>query len=119
MGEVIHATFGTEREWRQTRDKTVDGLVTIGALFGDEEALMRAKADCVCQMLREIVENVPAVQVTTKMPTNLNEEQVRLLTEAIRHAALRGIEVAMTHSVQVVMGSIYDLCTSKLNERPT
>jgi len=73
MGEVIHAAFGAEREWEQTRSKTVDGLVTIGTLFGDDEALMRAKADRVYQ-------------------------------------------VAMTHSVCVLMGSIYDLCTSKLQQ---
>jgi hypothetical protein len=118
MGEVIHAAFGTEREWEQTHDRTVDSLVTIGALFGDDAALMRAKADCVYQMLRQIVEQIPSVQVTTKMPENLTDAQVRVLTEAIKHAALRGIEVAMTHSVQVLMSSIYDLCTSKLHERP-
>jgi hypothetical protein len=43
---------------------------------------------------------------------------MRLLTEAIKQAALRGIEVAMTHSVQVLMSSIYDLCTSKLQSAP-
>src|SRR5690242_9178362 len=64
MGEVIHVAFGTEREWQQTREKTVDGLVTIGSLFGDDEKLMRAKADCVYQVLREIVEEVPSVQIT-------------------------------------------------------
>ena len=114
MGEVITRGFGTEREWQQTRDKTVDGLVTIGALFGDDEMLMRAKADCVYQILRQIVEEIPSVQITTKMPENLSDEQMRMLTDAIKQAALRGIEVAMTHSVQVLMSSIYDLCTSKL-----
>jgi hypothetical protein len=114
MGEVIRVAFGTEREWQQTRDKTVDGLVTIGALFGDDEMLMRAKADCVYQILRQIVEDIPSVQITTKMPENLSDDQMRLLTDAIKQAALRGIEVAMTHSVQVLMSSIYDLCTSKL-----
>jgi len=116
MGEVIHATFGTEREWKQTRDKTVDGLLTIGTLFGDDEELMRAKADCVYQILREIVEGIPTVQITTRLPDNLSEEQLAILTESIRQAALKGIEVAMTHSVQVLMSSIYDLCTSKLKD---
>jgi hypothetical protein len=119
MGEVIHVAFGTEREWEQTHDKTVDGLVTIGALFGDDEALMRAKADCVYQILRQIVEEIPSVQITTRMPENLTDEQMMLLTEAIKAAALKGIEVAMTHSVQVIMSSIYDLCTSKLQMRPS
>ena len=32
---------------------------------------------------------------------------------------LKGIEIAMTHSVQVLMASIYDLCTSKLHARPS
>ncbi len=118
MGEVIHAVFGSEREWEQTHDRTVDSLVQIGTLFGDDASLMRAKADCVYQLLREIVEGIPSVQITTKLPDALTDEQVRALTEAIRHAALRGIEVAMTHSVQVLMSSIYDLCTSKLHGRP-
>jgi len=119
MGQVIHVAFGTEREWEQTRAKTVDGLVAIGNLFGDDEMLMRAKADCVYQILRQIVEDVPSVQITTRMPENLSEEQLALLTSAIKDAALKGIEIAMTHSVQVLMGSIYDLCTSKLHGRPS
>jgi hypothetical protein len=114
MGEVIHVAFGTEREWEQTHEKTVDGLVTIGSLFGDDAGLMRAKADCVYQILREIVEDVPSVQITTKLPENLSQEQLDALTRVIKEAALKGIEIAMTHSVQVLMGSIYDLCTSKL-----
>ena len=119
MGEVIHVAFGTEREWEQTHAKTVDGLVAIGTLFGDDEALMRAKADCVYHILRQIVEEVPSVQITTKMPENLSAEQLELLTGAIKEAALKGIEIAMTHSVQVLMSSIYDLCTSKLHARPS
>jgi hypothetical protein len=115
MGEVIHVAFGTEREWEQTREKTMDGLVTIGSLFGDDEGLMRAKADCVYQVLREIVEDVPSVQITTRLPENLSQEQLDILTRVIKEAALKGIEIAMTHSVQVLMGSIYDLCTSKLH----
>jgi hypothetical protein len=115
MGEVIHVAFGTEREWEQTHEKTVDGLVTIGSLFGDDAGLMRAKADCVYQILREIVEEVPSVQITTKLPENLSQEQLDALTRVIKEAALKGIEIAMTHSVQVLMGSIYDLCTSKLH----
>jgi len=118
MGEVIHVAFGTDREWEQTRAKTVDGLVTIGSLFGDDEELMKAKADCVCQILRQIVEDVPAVQITTRMPDNLSAEQLNQMTKVIKDAALKGIEVAMTHSVQVVMSSIYDLCTSKLQTHP-
>jgi hypothetical protein len=115
MGEVIHVAFGTEREWEQTREKTLDGLVTIGSLFGDDETLMRAKADCVYQILREIVEDVPSIQITTRLPENLSQEQLDALTRVIKDAALKGIEIAMTHSVQVLMGSIYDLCTSKLH----
>jgi len=64
------------------------------------------------------VEDIPSVQITTKMPENLTNDQMRMLTEAIKQAALRGIEVAMTHSVQVLMSSIYDLCTSKLHAQP-
>ena len=40
MGEVIHATFGTEREWEQTHDKTIDGLLTIGTF-----AVVRRRLD--------------------------------------------------------------------------
>ena len=119
MGAVIHANFGTERQWEQTHEKTVDGLITVGALFGDDEALMRAKADCVYYLLRQIVEDISPVQITTRIPENLTAEQLHQFTEAIRRAALRGIEAAMTHSVQALMNSVYDLCTSKLQARPT
>ncbi len=116
MGKVIHAAFGAEREWEQTRSKTADGLVAIGGLFGDDEGLMRAKADRVYRVLREIVEDIPSLQITTKLPENLTEEQLEQMTAAIKDAALKGIEVAMSHSVCVLMSSIYDLCTSKLQE---
>jgi len=118
MGDVIHVAFGAEREWEQTHERTVDGLVAVGSLFGDDETLMRAKADCVYQILREIVEDIPSVQITTRLPDSLSPEQLEALTRAIKDAALRGIEIAMTHSVQVFMGSIYDLCTSKLHALP-
>lgn len=118
MGDVVNVKFGTEREWEKTREKTVDGLVTIGSLFGDDESLMRAKAECVQRILREIMEDIPALQVTARMPDDLTEHQISMVTEAIRQAALKGIEVAMTHSVQVLMSSIYDLCTSKLKADP-
>ncbi|HTX23360.1 MAG TPA: hypothetical protein VMD03_01780 [Steroidobacteraceae bacterium] len=113
---MIHAVFGAEREWQQTRSRTADGLVAIGGLFGDDEELMRAKADRVYRLLREIVEEVPTLSITTRLPDNLTDEQLEQLTAAIKDAALKGIEVAMTHSVCVVMSSIYDLCTSKLQE---
>jgi hypothetical protein len=114
MGDVIHANFGAEREWETTRKKTTDGLIFVGALYEDDETLMRAKADCVYRILRQIVEEVPSVHITSKLPENLTAEQLDLVTDHIREAALKGIEIAMTHSVQVLMGSIYDLCTSKL-----
>lgn len=116
MGEVIHVEFGTEREWETTRARTVDGLVTIGALFGDGEQLMRAKAEIVYKMLRDIVEEVPSVQISMKVPEHLTVDQVREVTVIIKEATLKGIKTAMTHSVQVLMVSIYDLCTSKLAE---
>jgi hypothetical protein len=72
----------------------------------------------VYQILRQIVEDIPSVQITTKLPEHLSDDQMRMLTDAIKQAALRGIEVAMTHSVQVLMSSIYDLCTSKLHAQP-
>ncbi len=119
MGEIIHVTFGSEREWQRARAQWADGLTAIGALFGDDERLMRAKADCVYQVLRRIVEDVPAVRIAAKLPDDLPAEQVELLTGAIREAALKGIETSMTHSVKVVVAAIYDLCTSKLRERPS
>lgn len=114
MGEVINVRFGTEREWEITRQKTIAGLVAIGTLFGDDSDLMRAKAECVYGVLRAIVEDVPSVQVTVKMPEGLTDEQQSLVTAAVKESALKGLEIAMTHSVQMLMGSVYDLCTSKL-----
>lgn len=114
MGEVIQANFGTEREWEQTHAKILDGLLGLGGAFGDDETLLRAKADCVYHLLREIVEDIPSVQITMGVPGEFSKEQLEVLERAVRNVALKGIEVAMTHSVQALMGSMYDLCTSKL-----
>lgn len=117
MGEVIHVEFGTEREWEATRLKLVDGLVAIGELFGDEEALMRAKAQCIFQVLRTMVEEMPDTRVTARLPDGVSPEQVAVMTVAIKEAALKGIETALSHVVQVMMASIYDIATSKLARR--
>ncbi|MFO7278166.1 MAG: hypothetical protein DIU56_014115 [Pseudomonadota bacterium] len=116
MGDVIHVAFGIEREWERAREHAIDGLVTIGALFGDDEALMRAKAECVYQLLRRIVEDMPPLQITTALPDDLSEGQLALVTDALKSAAHKGIQVAMMHSVEALMNSIYDLCTSKLQQ---
>ena len=119
MGEIIHVQFGTEREWESTHQKLIDGLCSIGQLFGDDPVLMKAKADRTYALLRQIVEDFPNVQVTTRIPDNLNEEQMKILTNTIKEATLKGIEAAMSHSVPLLMGAIYDLCTSKLSPRHT
>lgn len=118
MGEVIHVAFGAERMWEQTHAKTADGLVSVGAMFGDDEPLMRAKADVVTRLLREIVEEAPSLQFNTELPGDLTSDQTELVRAAIKHAALKGIQAGMTHSIQALMASIYDLCTSKL-QHPT
>ena len=69
MGQVIHVAFGTEREWEQTHAKTVDGLVAIGTLFGDDEALMRALPG-----LRASIQLLP-VDVETRFAELAAEEQ--------------------------------------------
>lgn len=114
MGDVIQAEFGTEREWSETREKLVNGLVSIGALFGDDETLMRAKAECVYKVLREIVEGLPPVRVASKLPEDLSGPHLEAVTVALQLAVSKGIEIGMTHSVRMMMDSIYDMCTSKL-----
>ena len=119
MGEIIRIAASPEPEWERARAQWADGLSAIGALFGDDEGLMRAKADCVCQVLRRILEDVPPVRIRAQLPHDLPAEHIELLTGAIREAALKGIEVSMTHCVQVLMAAVYDLCTSKLRQRPS
>jgi hypothetical protein len=65
---VIYAEFGNEREWAKTRTKTIEGLVTIGKLYGDSEQLMKAKGEVVYHCLRAIVDDVPSVTVSARLP---------------------------------------------------
>lgn len=119
MGEIIRIAFGAGRDSQSTRASWADGLCAVGALFGDDEQLMRAKADCFFRLLEQIVEDVPRVRIKTHIPPDLPAEHVEFLTHAIREATLKGIEISMAHSVRVVMAAVYDLCTSKLRERPS
>lgn len=119
MGDVIHVQFGTERMWEEAREATVEGLVTVGEAFGDEEALMRAKADCVFHVLRNMVENVPQLRMNCRLPEDLSEDQLAMVSSAIKEAALTGLQAGVNHSIQTMMASIYDLCTSKLQVKPS
>jgi hypothetical protein len=118
VGEVIEVAFGTEREWQETHQRLVEGLVDIGALFGDEADLMRAKADAAHRILRRIIEGVPPIRVVGKIPESLTPEQVDLIARTLKDAAIAGVEIAMTHAVEELMAGIYDLCTSKLGRVP-
>ena len=119
MGEIIRVTCGADGGWARTRSHWAEGLIAVGALFGDDEVLMRAKADCVYQLLRRIVEEIPAVRVAARVPDDLPAQQVALLTTALREEALKGIEASTCHAVRMLTEAIYDLCTSKLGAKPS
>ena len=119
MGENIRVTFQSEHDWERARVQWVEDLLAVGALFGDDESLLRAKANRVHQLLRRIVEDVPAVRITAKLPDGVPPEQIPLFSAAIREAALKAIEASMNHSVRLVMAAVFDLCTSKLRREPS
>lgn len=103
---------------RTFRQDTAQRLVDVGALFGDEETLMRAKAERLCEMLRRIIEDIPDVLYTAKLPENLSSVQAELVRAAISRAALKGAHRVVTYALQCISDSMYDLCTSKLAARP-
>jgi hypothetical protein len=100
------------------RQETAQSLVDMGALFGDEEGLMRAKAEVFCQMIHRIVHEVPAVRYTAPLPDDLDPHQVELVVAAIDEAATNGVQLVLTHALECISNSKYDLCTSKLATRP-
>jgi hypothetical protein len=119
MSEKIRVRGQAERDWERARAQWVEDLLAVGAMFGDDEALLRAKANCVHQLMRHIVEDIPAVRITARLPEGLPPEHIPLLTAAMREAALKGIEVSMNHSLRLVMAAAFDLCTSKLRRAPS
>lgn len=118
MGELILVEFGAEGRWARMRATTIEGLVEIGALYGDGEALMKAKGECVYRTLRQLLQEVPAVQITTELPEDLSPEQRKIVTAAIGEAPLKGKETAIVHAIETLLDSIYDLCTSRLADTP-
>lgn len=116
MTNVVHVAFGMEREWNLTREKTISGLIAIGSLYGDEAKLMQAKGERVYKLLREMVENIPTVRVTARYPERMTASEREMVEAAVKAAALKGIEAALTHAVECFMGGVYEICTSKLKE---
>ena len=128
-----HEACGSD-EWRQAIREVIlpwalgetdlgDDVLEVGPGYGATTDVLSQSVprltsveidDELAAMLVDRFADVPSVQITTKLPENLSQEQLDALTRVIKEAALKGIEIAMTHSVQVLMGSIYDLCTSKL-----
>lgn len=119
MSESIEVTSGPDRDWEHARREWAENLAAVGALFGDDESLMRAKANCLYEVLRRIVEEIPPLRVTASVPEELTSEHAARLRAALRAAALKGIEASTCHTVRVLTAAIYDLCTSKLRGRPS
>jgi len=94
MGEVVYVNFGAERKWDETHQSLTEALLRAGALFGDNEDLIRAQADCAHAMIRKIVEDVPPVDLEFEIPDNLPADQCKLIRETVKAAAYRGIETA-------------------------
>lgn len=118
MGEVIHAAFGQQREWEIARETTLQGFLSVGRLFGDDETLLRAKSDLTFEMLRHMVEGIPNLSLSVTLPQSLTDEQQAEVLTAVQAAAATAIEHALDHAMRVLMTSIYDLCTSKLRTQP-
>lgn len=117
MDEVSDLAFGEGLQWEEMHEKTVDGLVQVGAACGDDEALMRAKAERVCQLLREALEDLPSLQISMTLPPEFTDEQLEIVSVAVNKAATAGMQVAMGHAVEAFAGAMFDLCTSKLRQR--
>ncbi len=112
--KVIQVAFGMQREWHQMRAEMIDNLIAVGSLFGDDETLMRAKAQCACDILRQMVADMPAVPVISGMPDNLSFEHLQSLKKIISDTFLKGVEAATVHAIQTLTVYICDLCTSLL-----
>ena len=114
MGTVIHVKFGEERQWSLYRDELVNGLVVIGRYYGAPEHLMRAKGDCAVRLLRQMVNEVPNINLAVKIPDGLSPEQTQEIIEATKAAANTAVEHTVWHCVNCVLESLHDLCTTKL-----
>jgi hypothetical protein len=114
MADVADSPFEVSVQWDETSRETIDALVQVGSACGDDEELMRAKADRICQLLREILEDTPSLQITATLPPEFSEAQVELVATAIRRAATAGIQAAAGHAAEALAEAMYDLCTSKL-----
>jgi hypothetical protein len=114
MGDVIYVDADAGLKWEKSRETLTDSLMRIGVLFGDDEKLLRAKADRAHGVIRKIVEDVPALDLAIDIPGSISDDQCELIRETVRAAACRGIDTAVIHSVEVITNALYDLCTSKL-----
>jgi hypothetical protein len=110
----IEVTFSVESDWEETHRKTTEAIISVGALFGDDPALMRAKAECVNQLLHAIVDKLPNVQFTTRLPGSLTAEQIEQLRPLFSQATVRGMEDTLNHCVHQMLERVLELCTSKL-----
>lgn len=118
MGEVIHVQFGHERAWELYHDELVCGLILTGRYYGDPEALMRAKGDCAVRLLRQILNELPNLNLKVDIPDGLSPEQTGEILATIKAAALVAVNQAAWHAVNSFLESMNDLCTSALAGTP-
>ena len=100
------------------RERTARDLIEIGTQFGDDESLMRAKAQCLIDLRRAMVESVPNVHLTAVLSSNLSAAHVNLVTSAIDEVTLMGVQTTLNHVMACIDHCQFDLCTSKLSAPP-
>ena len=86
MKEVTDDPFGSEQEWQEMRDRITHSFIEIGKVFGDDETIMRAKADRFCQMLRGMGDEVPSLEVRSDLSPGFDDKQIEIINAAVREA---------------------------------
>ncbi len=100
----------------ELESQAAEGLITVGNACGDDESLMLAKAQRLQDLIREILEKTPPLQITAALPSDLSAEQRDVVTSALRDAASAGMRLAAGHAAASLANAMYDLCTSRLKQ---
>lgn len=107
-------TAAIDLHWKNTQRVMMEGLVTVGALYGDDPNLMRAKAIGACKLLRSITDHVPRRAIRATLAPGLTKTQQRQIVSAIRKARDAGRDAALIHVATELTSVLYELCTSVL-----
>lgn len=114
MSNVIHVKFGEARLADEMREQVTRDLLEAGRLAGDDESLIRAKAERLLALIDKVLDESVPITPKVQIPADLTPRQLEMVNSAMKDTCEQALRAVKRQYIEALMGARVELLTSKL-----